>query len=281
MAGGNSTAGRSVTEKSLAILDAFAGEKTELTMSDIARATGLPSSTTHRLIQELERWGGLERGADGRYSIGVRLWEVAARSRGTYGMREIALPFLQTLWDLTRAHVLFAVLDRSEALLIERIAGTKDVPDAGRAGGRLPLHASAVGKILLAHADPTVQARIVSGELFRYTSATIVDAGDLRVELARVRRAGFATSRDELTAGSTSCAALVTARDGSEAVPTIAAVSALGSTGRRDMHEVVALTRSAAQGINRALADHSARHPISPVLPRTLKQVRAHSDQGR
>ncbi|MFC8181750.1 IclR family transcriptional regulator [Rhodococcus sp. NPDC057297] len=279
MAGGNSTAGRSVTEKALAILEAFAGEKTELTMSDIARATGLPSSTTHRLIQELERWGGLERRADGRYGIGVRLWEVAARSRGTYGMREIALPFLQTLWDLTRAHVLFAVLDRNEALLIERISGTKDVPDAGRAGGRLPLHASAVGKILLANADPSVQARIASSELFGYTSATIVDAGDLRVELAHVRRAGFATSRDELTAGSTSCAALVTARDGVGGL-TIAAVSALGSTGRRDMNEVIALTRSAAQGITRALADRGARHPISPVLPRMLKSSLTQTDQS-
>ncbi|WP_181447599.1 MULTISPECIES: IclR family transcriptional regulator [unclassified Rhodococcus (in: high G+C Gram-positive bacteria)] len=279
MSGGNSTAGRSVTEKSLAILDVFAGERTELTMSDIARATGLPSSTTHRLIQELERWGGLERGTDGRYSIGLRLWEVAARSRRTYGMRESALPFLQTLWDLTRAHVLFAVLDGSEALLIEKIAGTKDVPNAGRAGGRLPLHASAVGKVLLAHADPTIQARTASGELLGYTPTTIVDAHILRAELARVRREGYATSRDELTAGSTSCAALVTARDGTGA-PTIAAVSALGSTGRRDMHEMIALTRSAAQGITRALADRSARHPISPVLPRTAKRARTQSIQG-
>ncbi|MDT2006571.1 helix-turn-helix domain-containing protein [Rhodococcus opacus] len=126
--------GRSVTSKALTILEAFTGERVELSMSEIARATGLPSSTVHRLIQDLVDWGGLERTSEGKYCVGVRLWEIAARSTRTYGLREAAMPFLQSLWEATRAHILLAVLDGGEALLVEKITGTTDVPPVGRAG---------------------------------------------------------------------------------------------------------------------------------------------------
>ena len=72
-----------MTSKAFTILEVFTGERLELSMSEIARATGLPSSTVHRLIQDLVKWGGLERTVDGRYSVGIRLWEIAARSTRT------------------------------------------------------------------------------------------------------------------------------------------------------------------------------------------------------
>ena len=127
------------TSKALTVLEAFTGQRTELSMSEIARSTRLPTSTVHRLLQEHLEWGGLERTATGNYVVGVRLWEVAARSTRAYGLRQSALPILQGLWETTHAHVLLAVLDGTEALIIERISGTVDVPPAGRAGGRLPL----------------------------------------------------------------------------------------------------------------------------------------------
>ena len=208
MAGQNTSPGQSVTSKALTILDAFTGERVELSMSEIARATGLPSSTVHRLIQDLVSWGALERTSEGKYCVGIRLWEIAARSTRTYGMREAAMPFLQSLWEVTRAHILLAVLDGEEVLIVERIAGTSDVPPAGRAGGRLPLHASAVGKVLLAHSGPDFQERVLDRPLIGFTPATIVTAEALRLELARVRRTGVAISEEQLTPGSISCAAL-------------------------------------------------------------------------
>lgn len=270
MAGRNTSPGRSVTSKALTILEAFTGERVELSMSEIARVTGLPSSTVHRLIQDLVDWGGLERTTEGRYCVGVRLWEIAARSTRTYGLREAAMPFLQSLWEVTRAHILLAVLDGTEALLVEKITGTTDVPPVGRAGGRLPLHASAVGKVLLAHSLPDFQERVLSGPLTGYTPATIVTAETLRGELARVRRDGVATSEDELTPGSTSCAALATG----PAEMGMAAISILGTTGARDLREMKILVQTAGRGLTHALAGPGPRQPISPRLPRAVPRTR-------
>jgi DNA-binding IclR family transcriptional regulator len=264
MAGNNSTPGQSVSAKMFLVLDAFAGERTVLSMSDIARFTGLPTSTVHRLLQDMVTWGGLERTSGGGYAIGVRLWEIAARSNRSYGLREAAMPFLQSLWETTKAHVLLAVLDGTEALLIERVAGTRGVPAAGRAGGRLPLHASSSGKVLLAYAEPGIRDAVLALPLARYTPNTITDPEVLRLELERIRRDGVATSENELTPGSVSCAAPVF---GPPEVG-IAAVSLLSSPGARDSTEMKLLVQMAARGLSHALAGSHAAASISPRLHR-------------
>lgn len=264
MAGNNSTPGQSVSAKMFLVLDAFAGERTVLSMSDIARFTGLPTSTVHRLLQDLVAWGGLERTSGGEYGIGVRLWEIAARSNRSYGLREAAMPFLQSLWETTKAHVLLGVLDGTEALLIERVAGTRGVPAAGRAGGRLPLHASSSGKVLLAYAEPGIRDAVLALPLARYTPNTITNPEVLRLELERIRRDGVATSENELTPGSVSCAAPVF---GPPEVG-IAAVSLLSSPGARDSKEMKLLVQMAARGLSHALAGSHAAASISPRLHR-------------
>lgn len=264
MAGNSSTPGQSVAAKMFLVLDAFAGERTVLSMSDIARFTSLPTSTVHRLLQDLVTWGGLERTAGGEYAIGVRLWEIAARSNRSYGLREAAMPFLQSLWETTKAHVLLVVMDGKDALLIERIAGTRGVPDAGRAGGRLPLHASSSGKILLAYAEQNVREAVLAEPLARYTPNTISDAEVLRLELERIRRDGVATSQNELTPGSVSCAAPIF---GPPEVG-IAAVSLLSSPGVRDLKEMKLLVQMAGRGLSHALAGSHAAATISPRLRR-------------
>ena len=85
----------SVPAKLLSLLDAYADGSTSYTLSELARRTGLPLPTAHRLIGELERWGGLERGADGRYRIGLRIVELAALCPRGAGLRDAALPFMQ------------------------------------------------------------------------------------------------------------------------------------------------------------------------------------------
>ena len=271
MAGNSSTPGQSVSSKIFLILDAFAGERTVLSMSDIARSTALPTSTTQRLIGEMVSWGGLERTSSGGYAIGVRLWEIAARSNRSYGLRETAMPFLQSLWETTKAHVLLAVMDGDDALLIERIAGTWGVPAAGRAGGRLPLHASSSGKVLLAYAEPEIRDAVMALPLACYTPNTHTDAKVLRLELDRIRRDGVATSENELTPGSISCAAPIF---GPPQVG-MAAVSLLSSPGARDLKEMKLLVQMAGRGLSHALAGSRATAAISPRLHRQAENETA------
>src|SRR3954466_12979681 len=100
--------GRSVTSKVLGLLAAFT-PAAPLTLSELARRSGVSLPTAHRRVAELLEWGALERGADGRYRIGLRLWEVASLAPRGLGLREQAMPFLEDLYEVTHENVQLAV----------------------------------------------------------------------------------------------------------------------------------------------------------------------------
>lgn len=204
MSRGASQSGQSVAARVLTILGVFETSLAARSLTDISRETGLPLSTTHRLVGELESWGALQRDANGRYQIGLRLWELGQHAGRQ--VREIARPLLQDLFMLTQETVHLAVRERAEALYIDRVYGTRRVPQASRVGGRLPLHATAVGKVLLAFEEPWVREAILAQHLESRTTLTHVDPDALRAELAVVRARSFATTVDETRMGATSIA---------------------------------------------------------------------------
>ncbi|MBW0116621.1 IclR family transcriptional regulator, partial [Pseudonocardia abyssalis] len=173
-----------VTERALGVLAAFDASHTVLTLTEIGRRAGLPLSTAHRLVGELTQWGALERGADGRYRIGLRLWEVGALAPRSVGLREAAMPFLADLHEVTGENVQLAVLDGTEVVYVDRISGRAAVNVITRVGGRLPLHATGVGLVLLAHAPPELQEQVLAAPLRRYTDRTICSPTELRRVLA-------------------------------------------------------------------------------------------------
>lgn len=150
MAGNTSVPGATVGSRLLAVLDCFDVDHRELTLTEIAQRADLPLSTARRLITELTEWGGLERLSSGGYRIGVRLWQVGSLAPQARNLREAALPHMHDLFEATRENVQLAVLDGLEALCLEKITGTKSVPTVTHVGGRLPLHTTGVGKVLLA-----------------------------------------------------------------------------------------------------------------------------------
>ncbi|GAA4025069.1 IclR family transcriptional regulator [Streptomyces plumbiresistens] len=251
MAGNQATPGRTVAGKVVEVLAAFAGNQSELSLAELHRRTGLPSSTAHRLAQDLLREGILERSPDGDYRIGLRLWEIATRSVRGPGMREIAMPYLQNLYEATQQHVQLAVLDGSQALIVEKISGPRAAPTVGRVGGRLPLHASGVGKAILAYAPQELQERILTSPLHLYTPHTLTSPKELRAALAQIRRDRTAYCREELTLGALSSAAPISTPESS----TVAAVSVV-VTPEQDVTLLSAAVRTAAFGIGRALHAH-------------------------
>jgi DNA-binding IclR family transcriptional regulator len=183
MAGHTSQPGRSVTSRVLAILGAFDLAHTRLSLSEISRRSGLPLPTTHRLVNEIVAWRGLRRCADGPYEIGLRLWEIGLLAPLHNHLREVALPFLQTLYEATRENVHLAVRDGDDALYVDKLAGHRSVPIVSRIGARLPLHATGVGKALLAHDTPAFRREYLARPLARPTRYTIVEPGRLLADL--------------------------------------------------------------------------------------------------
>lgn len=196
--------GRTVTSKALALLGAFEDGPHALPLSDLAAHAGLPLPTAHRLVGELAEWGALERDDQGRYTVGLRLWEVA-QNAGRH-LRDTARPYLQDLFSLTHENAHIAIRDGDEALYIDRIYGSTRLPRASRVGGRLPLHATAVGKVLLAYEDEWVREAYFAHGLEAATRHTHVNPGRLAAELRKVRDEGYATTQEEVVEGSCSIA---------------------------------------------------------------------------
>ena len=164
MSGGNSEPGRSVLSKAFAILDALRDAQVDLTRAQLARRTGLPMTTVHRLAGELCEHGALEMTDRRTYRVGPWLWEIGMLSAHTRTLRHVAIPFMQDLYETTHENVQLAVPDGLDALIVERVRGRTSVPITSRVGGRLPMHATGVGKAILAYLpEETVEAVISPG----------------------------------------------------------------------------------------------------------------------
>jgi DNA-binding IclR family transcriptional regulator len=212
VAGGTKAPGRSVASRVLSILAIFEDSLASRSLTDISAATGIPASTAHRMLAELEEWGAVQRDGMGRYQVGMRLWELGQHA-GRHA-REIARPHLQDLFSLTQETVHIAVRDGMDVLYVDRVYGSRRVPQASRVGGRLPLHATAVGKVILAWEEPWVREALLGGPLEKRTERTHVDPKRLAAELDRIRRDGYATTVDEVRAGSASIAVPLFERSG-------------------------------------------------------------------
>jgi DNA-binding IclR family transcriptional regulator len=251
VAGGSAVAGRSVTGRALALLDAFSAEAPRLGLSEIAARSGTPLATAHRLLAELTGWGALVRRADGRYEVGRKLWDLGLLAPVQLELRQVAAPFLLDVHTATRDTVHLAVREGLRALYVERISGRESVPVVSQVGSRLPLHATGVGKVLLAAApEDVVEAALRA--LSRETRHTVVDPGRLRRELADVRRRGHARTGEEMTLGASSVAVPVTVPR-EDAALVVGALGIVVPSHRRDLGRLVPVLEVAARGIGREL----------------------------
>lgn len=250
MAGNAREPGRSVSSRLLAVLGTFDDRHRQLTLSRIARRADVPLPTAHRLIGELEQWGALRRRPDGEYEIGRRLWDLGLLAAVQQDLREVALPYLQDLYATTAETVHLAVRVGTSALYVERIVGRSSAQVVSRAGSRLPLHATAVGKVLLAAAPPDVVREVLASPV-RVTARTIVEPGRLARELVEVGRRGYGRTAEEMTPGAWSIAVPVTTRSGA----TVAALGIVVATATRDLVRLVPVLQVAALGIGRSLPE--------------------------
>ena len=202
----NSPSGDSVTDRVVRVLETFGPERTVQTAAQIGRRAALPSSTAHRLVAELVEAGLLERDDDHRVRLGMRLWELALRGSEALRLRQAALPHMERVQARVGEHTQLAVLEQDEALFLERLSSPSSGANITRIAGRLPLHASSSGLVLLAHAPPELQDRILAKPLARLAPETITDAAALRRTLADVRRSGWVIARGSIEAVSTGVA---------------------------------------------------------------------------
>ncbi|MHA6694976.1 IclR family transcriptional regulator [Homoserinimonas sp. A520] len=186
------SAGESVLSKHLRVLGSFEAAVPFLTLSELSAKAKLSPSTAHRIVGELEREGLLERLPDRSYRLGVRLWELSCRTPGALGLRELARPYLEQVHARVNQHAQLGVLSGTEVLFLDRLSARDAVVNATLIGGRIPLHASSSGLVLLAHAGQGLVDEVLAAGLRRYTDQTIQTEDELRSALRSVRADGWA-----------------------------------------------------------------------------------------
>ena len=241
-------AGLTVSSKLLAVLDCFRMGQPVLNLTEIAELSGLPLSTARRLIVELTRWGGLERLPDGSYRIGIRLWEVGSSAPRQRDLREAASPYMQDLHEAGRENVQLVVLDGMEALCVEKVFGKRAMPMETGVGGRMPLHATAAGKVLLAFSPRQLLVDAIDAGLTRCTPHTLVEPGRLTAAIRQTRKTGMAHSREERHLGAVSIASPLLDRD-KRLLGSIAIVARVGTR----MDRLAPAVRTAALTISRII----------------------------
>lgn len=235
-------------DRAFLILDSFGPDDGELRLAEIARRTGIPKPTVLRIATALTDWGALERTGAG-YRLGVRLFELGGLTRRQRRLRDVALPFMEDLYEATHETVHLAVLEGATTLIVEKIAGHQPIPVPSRVGGRGPAYCTGLGKALLAFSPPEVTEAVIAAGLDRWTPYTIVVPALLRDHLAEVQRSGVAYEREESTVGVVCAAAPVFDRHRE----VVAAISVAASVHRMSPERLAPAVRTAALSLSRAM----------------------------
>ena len=211
------------------LLKAFSEEQVEIGISDLAKRLGLAKSTVHRLATTLLDQGMLEQNpTDGKYRLGLALFELGTLVRRKMDFTVEARPFLRTLMEKTGETVHLAILDRDSILYIITHESKQALRMGSKVGTRAPVPTTAVGKTLLAFQPEEEIERIIARGLPASAPNAIVDPKALRRELALIRARCYALDDEESEIGLRSIAAPIRIYSGE----VIAAISIAGPVHR-------------------------------------------------
>jgi DNA-binding IclR family transcriptional regulator len=248
--GPDGDAPRSVLRRALGVLDVFDYRDRDVPLNQLAKRTGLPKPTVLRIVRELVAWGALERGQSGGYQLGVRLFVLGQKVPREGNLRDLAMPFLEDLYEATHENVNLGVLyENTEVLYLARITGHRSSDVVLRVGDTLPAHSTSIGKALLAYAPPGVLDAVLQAGLTRLTPRTIAMPGMLRKQLRTVAERGYAVNMEETHLGVVSVAAPVLSPNGAA----LAAISVTGKAGRVDPLRLAPAVCTAARVLSRTL----------------------------
>lgn len=250
-------------ERAIRILETLAGSQRGLTLSEIGRRFGIAKSSAHHILATLESSGYLQKYEPGsRYKLGPRLIALTRQAIEGLGIREEARPVLSRLCRRAGLSVHLAVLDGSEAVIIEKIEALGRARVASWIGRRVALNCTSLGKCLIAHLPPEeIESRFRQRSAVRHNERTIAGIHRLREELAAVRRRGFALDDEEDELGVRCVGAPVFGAGGR----TVAAISVVGTADELPRARLAKLGRAvqqAAREVSDRLAQATEAGPV-------------------
>ena len=202
--------------RALQVLELLAEENKELSLTEISNKMQRPKSTLHGILTTLRDYKLVDQSeANGRYRLGVRLFEFGQKVARSWDIRGLAIPVMQELSRKFGEMVQLATEDDGEVLYLEKLDSTRIIRIVSETGARLPMHCSGLGKALLAYKSPHEVKRILTKSgMPRMSRNTITDIQRMNAELEKIRIQGFAVDDCEIMEGLRCVAAPIRNRDG-------------------------------------------------------------------
>ena len=187
--------------KGLELLDCFARQET-WSFAELAADLGHSKPTVFRILHTIEAFGYLQKDPKtGRYSLAMRFHALGSAAVRHEQLQWQALPPIQDLARETGETVHVGILYEDEAICVQSVDGTSFVRMHAFVGKRIPAHASALGKVLLAHLPDAELDALISDGLVRLTPHTITDPASLRAALHQIRTDGWGLDDEEMEIG--------------------------------------------------------------------------------
>jgi DNA-binding IclR family transcriptional regulator len=189
-------------DRAFAVLDLLGESETPLGLAQVASSLQLHKSTAHRFLMVLERHRMVERTSNGKFRLGLRLFDFGNRAIEQYDLRDRAQPHLRRLVAETEETAHLCILEAARVIYLDKIEPARSVRMITRIGASNPVHCTSVGKAILAFLAPERAAEVVRRIRFeRLTQRTIATPDALRVEMEKTRRRGYAVDDEELEEG--------------------------------------------------------------------------------
>ena len=181
-------------DKAMALLELLGESRSPLTLSELERRSGLPKSTIHGLLSTMREHHMVSQQADGRYCLGLRLFELGCAVSASWDVTGVAAPYLAKLSSVTGATAFLAVRSGGEAVTLDQSREGSGLRIVSETGCRLPLYCTSQGKLFLAYCSSEAeQARLLRAHPpVPHTPHTITDPDQLAQELRKIQAQGYA-----------------------------------------------------------------------------------------
>lgn len=234
-------------ERAVAVLRAFGGHDATLGVTELAARVSLPRPVVRRLLLTFEHLGYV-RSQNGRWSLTARILELGAGYFATSSLPEIAYPVMGEFVAQTGETCSVGELDLPDVIHVARVEEHRPLPDAVRVGTRLPAHATAVGRVLLAALPAATLEEYLAQPHERFTAHTLTDPAELRAHLDMVAERGYDVSMEELHPGMVAAAVPILV-EGQAVAALTASSTTMRTTEAALADEIVPLLRTSARRI--------------------------------
>ncbi|HVO57010.1 MAG TPA: IclR family transcriptional regulator [Dongiaceae bacterium] len=261
-------------QRGLRVLQLLGSAGRGLPASEIAKQSGLPVSTVHRFLVNLEAGGFISKDDLNNYHLGVACVSLGQAAREQLDIRKVSLPRLEHLHRSTRETVHLTVRHKLTAVYIDKLDSPEPLRIHSRIGASVPLYCTAVGKVMLAYLEGAEQEALINQiEFSRFTKNTVGSIQELQTQLAKVKKEGFAYDLEEHEPHIRCVAAPIWDHTGAvNASLSVTGPAVRMSTTR--LREIAALVREAGQKISQELG-------FNPASVRSAVNVRPSSTRAR